>query len=108
MTDQHNIIRLADAPRKPDPAAGAWERLLQAGDNDPAYDQAREDIRIQPATTLRGVQAKLAILQAEIGYHFQGDRLTREGEIDVLGLLGGIEEALTRFTGYRVPTDWKD
>ena len=108
MTDQRKAIRLTDAPRNADPAAAAWERLLQAGNNDAVYDRAREDIEMLPATTLRGVQAKLAILQADLGYHFQGDQLTREDEITVLGRLGGIEEALARFTGYRVPANWKD
>lgn len=98
MATGNDIVRFADFPRARDRAADAHDRMIAAGIDDGTCDREVTNVELAPATSLRGVRAKVGRLQTLLSGLADGDTLTDDGVATVLSLCAGIDQALARFT----------
>ena len=104
MAKRNNIIRLADCrDTKPDPAYSAKLRMIAAGeDDDDAYMRAIVDLETLPATSLRGVRAKLERLHFYlefIKHHVdEGCQIGSDDWDIVFCIYDAIDRPLEKFT----------
>jgi hypothetical protein len=101
------ISKFSRFVRIQDPAIQAWRKVLEAGEDDGAYEAAVVEFEKAVPTTPRGLTLKLKLLWQRLGAILQGDRLTPSGRQMMRSFRKTINDAIEhlakqgRYAGFR-------
>ena len=101
------ISKFSRFVRIQDPAIEAWRKVLEAGEDDVAYEAAILEFENAVPTTPRGVALKMKLLWQRLGALLQGDRLTASGRQMMRSFRKTINDAIEhlakqgRYAGFR-------
>jgi hypothetical protein len=88
------ISKVSRFVRVNDPAVQAWRKVLEAGEDDVAYESAIMEFENAAPTTPRGVTLKTKLLWQRLNALFQGDQLTSSGRQMMRAFRMTIDNAL--------------
>jgi len=90
-----------------DPAVDAWKKVIDAGEDDAAYEIAIMEFEKAVPITPRGVTLKTKLLWLRLRSLFEGDRLTQSGRQALRAFRKTIDDAMAhlakqgRYAGFR-------
>lgn len=102
-----DISKFSRFARIDDPAIRAWRKVLEAGEDDVAYEAAIVEFEKAVPKTPRGLALKMKLLWQRLGALFQGDRLTPSGRHAMRSFRKTISDAIEhlakqgRYAGFR-------